>query len=256
MDNTINNVIPWLMVATFVGLVAMFVSAFFTQSQNQGSVVTGKHFWLSMKNWVGSAHKWVKFARVVFLVTVLLSLAILVVIAVLMVIQIFLSHLNWWTGSLNVVFVLLAIFESIMLLSYHKKARKDYFLLIYAWFLMISILLSAAASCVYFDEESGLDSADALIAGGLILLTAVIASVNLLLYIFDLYKDVSVECLLWFKRTMIFEVITVVFVFSVILTPILKNYADYFTVFDVFFSIATWEYMKHLWDERIMPANQ
>ncbi|WP_369344338.1 hypothetical protein [Bifidobacterium aquikefiricola] len=31
---------------------------------------------------------------------------------------------------------------------------------------------------------------------------------------------------------------------------------DFLMAFEVLFSIATWEYMKHLWDERIAPARQ
>lgn len=258
MGKIINDVMFWLIVATGISLVVMLISAFFAETQDGGShdAADDKSWRSSTKEWICNERKIVTAARIVFLSMVTASLIILLGILIIMVILIIQSHPFWWTGVINVVFVVFAAIESWMLISERKNARHDDSLWAYAWFLLVSILLSAAVSCVYFDEEAGLNKSDAVIPGGLIILTAVIASINLLLYIFDIRKAASHESLQWFKRTVIFEIITVIFVFSVVLTPRLKNYADSSMAFEVFFSIAIWEYLKHLWDERIIPAKQ
>lgn len=258
MGKTINDVMFLLAVAIGISLVVMIISAFFAKIQDGGShdAADGKSWWSSIKEWICNEHKIVMAARIVFLSTALAILVILVGLLIIMVIAIIQSHPFWWTGVINVVFVVFAAIEGCMLISERKNAGHDYFLWAYAWFLLVIILLSAAASCLYFDEEAGLNKSDAVTPGGLILLTAIIGSINLPLYIFDIRKAASHESLRWFKRTVIFEVITVIFVIFVVLRPRLKNYADFSMAFEVFFSIATWEYLKHLWDERIMPAKQ
>ena len=254
MGETINDVMFWLVVAAGISLVVMIISAFFAETQDGGShdAVDGKSW--SIKEWICNKRKNVMAARIVFLSMVPAGLVIQLGILIITVIGIIQSHPFWWTGVINVGFVVFAVIEGWMLISERKNAGHDYLLWAYAWFLLVSILLSAAVSCGYFDEEAGLNKSDAVIPGGLILLTAIIGYINLLLYIFDIRKAANHESLRWFKRTVIFEVITVIFVFLVILRPRLKNYADFSMAFEVFFSIATWEYLKHLWDERIMPA--
>lgn len=254
MGETINDVMFWLVVAAGISLVVMIISAFFAETQDGGShdAVDGNSW--SIKEWICNKRKNVMAARIVFLSMVSAGLVIQLGILIITVIGIIQSHPFWWTGVINVGFVVFAVIEGWMLISERKNAGHDYLLWAYAWFLLVSILLSAAVSCGYFDEEAGLNKSDAVIPGGLILLTAIIGSINLLLYIFDIRKAANHESLRWFKRTVIFEVITVIFVFLVILRPRLKNYVDFSMAFEVFFSIATWEYLKHLWDERIMPA--
>ncbi|MEK0305983.1 hypothetical protein [Bifidobacterium favimelis] len=248
----------WLIMGLSVILIVMMASAFSARSRDSElyTEVDGQHLWRFIQDWVGNAQKWVKVARVVLLITMLLSLVFLTAILVLTLVLVFRNHSNVWTGLLNVMFVLLAAFECVMLGTQRDKARNDYSLWIYAWFLMATSVLSAAASSIYFEGESGYCPRAALIPGGLILLTAVITSINLLLYIHDLWRGASVESLRWFKRTAIFEVITVAFVFAVLWQPFLEGYADFHMSLEVFFTIAVWEYLKHLWDERIMPAQR
>lgn len=255
MGKTINDVMFWLVVATGISLVVMIISAFFAETQDGGShdAADGKSWWSSIKEWICNERKNVMAARIVFLSMVPAILVILLGILIITVIVIIQSHPFWWTGVINVVFFVLALIEGWMLILERKNAGHDYFLWEYAWFLLVSILFSAVASCLCFDEEAGFNKSDAVTPGGLILSTAVIASINLWLYIFDIRKAASRESLRWFKRTVIFEVITVTFLF-VVLRPGRKNYADSSMAFEVFFSIGTWEYLKHLWDERIMPA--
>lgn len=247
----------WAIVVLCVLVVVMIASVFFVQTQDSDSrkEVVGEYFWACLVDWVRNTSKLVKVGRVVFLTTVLITFVDLAIILCCMVNSVFQSHPSWFTGSLSFVSPLLGAVESIMLFHLRSKASNDYFLWIYAWFLMLTILLSVAVSCSYFDEEAGLDGADSLMPVVLILLTAVITSVNLLLYIYDLWKAAGVECLRWFKRTLIFEVITVVFVVAVMFTPLLERYDEFPMALEMFFTIATWEYLKHIWDERICPHN-
>ena len=197
INDVINDVMFWLVVATGISLVVMIISAFFAEIQDGGSrdAADGKSWWLSIKEWICKERKIVTAVRIVFLSMVLAILVILLGILIIKVILIIQSHRFWWTGVINVVFVVFAVIESWMLISERKNVRHDYSLWAYAWFLLVSILLSAAVSCFYFDEEAGLNKSDAVIPGGLILLTAVIASINLLLYIFDIRKAASHESL-------------------------------------------------------------
>ncbi|MEK0306938.1 hypothetical protein [Bifidobacterium favimelis] len=254
----IERVMFWAIVVLCVLVVVMIPFAVLvrTRDSDPQKGEDGKHFGTYLVDWVKNASTCVKVGRVVFLATTLFAFVDLVIILCCTLISAYQSHPSWFTGVLNVVSVLLGAIECIMLFVLRGKASNDYFLWIYAWFLMLTIVLSVAASCTYFDGKAGLAGADSLMAGALILLTAVITSVNLLLYIHDLWKSAGVECLRWFKRTLIFEVITVVFVVAVIFAPLLERYAEFPMALEVFFTIATWEYLKHIWDERIMPAQQ
>lgn len=254
----IERVVFWAIVVLCVLVVVMIPFAFLvrTRDSDPRKEVVGESFCANLVDWVRNTSKRVRVGRVVFLTTVLITFVDLAIILCCTFISVFQSHPSWFTGSLSSVSLLLGAVEGIELFHLRGKASNNYFLWIYAWFLTLTIVLSVAVSCSYFDEEAGLDGADSLMPGVLILLTSVITSVNLLLYIYDLWKGAGVERLRWFKRTLIFEVITVVFVVAVIFAPLLECYAESPMVLEVFFTIATWEYLKHIWDERIMPAQQ
>jgi hypothetical protein len=69
----------WLIVATGISLVFMFISAFFGETQDGGSRDTadGKSWWSSTKEWICNERKIVTAARIVFLSMVTASLIIL-----------------------------------------------------------------------------------------------------------------------------------------------------------------------------------
>lgn len=238
-------------------LVVVMASAYFVQARNPGTRKEDDgHSRQGPKGSTGNASKWAKAGRTGFLASASLALVDMVIILCLLIVDSFRINANWFIRSLDVVSVLLGGFESIMLFFLSDRARDDRLLWIYAWFLLVTIMLSVAGSCTYLDGEAGLDSVDSLMPGVLILLTAVVASINLLLYIHDLWDGACGEDLRWFRRTLIFEVITVAFVVAVILAPRLKEYSEFPMALELFFTIATWEYLKHIWDERIMPARR